>query len=310
MFSGFIRTAPWPMSEAAFWAALCTGTEPSKDGTPIAQLSMDRPKTCWACLVRLSLSSLPAWLMKAVLQERAKLALKVPPLISNLSSFWNFQPPYVKYFGHGCALSADARSLSISSEEVMTFIVEPGAREPWKAVLKPWLAFATARISPVDGRSTTTEDRACLATCASAAAWSVGFRVVFTVPGVPLLSSTSVLSEDLEPFPRTTRSSMPALPPAFFPYFSRRPSSTVPSDGYSASVISPPFRSTALIGGVPDSPGTRATPPLRAGGTTEADPPFPRLTVVGLRRPARVLPVGSWVAGATDFFQLPAGMGV
>ena len=60
MFSGFIRTAPWPMSEAAFWAALCTGTEPSKDGTPIAQLFMDRPKTCWACLVRLSLSSLPA----------------------------------------------------------------------------------------------------------------------------------------------------------------------------------------------------------------------------------------------------------
>src|SRR5690349_13384972 len=250
MFSGFIRTPPWPISEAAFWAALCTGTAPSKDGTPIAQLSMDRPKTCWACLVRESLSSLPAWLMKAVLQERAKLALKVPPLISNLSSFWNFQPPYVKYFGHGCGLSGDARSFSISSEEVMTFIVEPGAREPWKAVLKPWPALATARISPVEGRSTTTEDRACVVTCRSAAAWSVGLRVVFTVPGVPLLSSASVLSDDLLSFARITRSSMPALPPAVLPNLSRSPSSTVPRDGYLAVVISPPSRSYALIGGV------------------------------------------------------------
>src|SRR5215210_3823882 len=114
--------------------------------------------------------------MKAVLQERAKLALKVPPLISNLSSFWNFQPPYLKYFGQGCALSAEARPLSISSEEVMTFIVEPGAREPWKAMLKPWEAFATARISPVEGRINTTDDLAFLATCRSAAACSVGFR--------------------------------------------------------------------------------------------------------------------------------------
>ncbi len=93
MFSGFIRTPPWPMSEAAICAADCTGTEPSKDGTPIAQLSRDSPKTSCACRVRSEFCSFLAWLMKAVLQERAKLALKVPPLISKSSSLWNFQPP-------------------------------------------------------------------------------------------------------------------------------------------------------------------------------------------------------------------------
>jgi hypothetical protein len=113
-----------------------------------------------------------------------------------------------------------------------------------------------------------------LATCASAAAWSFGLRVVFTVPGVPLLSSTRVLSESLDlaesaPFPRITRSSMPALPPASLPYFSRRPSRTGPRDGYAASVIAPPSRSTALIGGVPDSPVTRVSPSFRSGWTTE-----------------------------------------
>ncbi len=93
MFSGFMRTPPCPISEAAICAADCTGTEPSKVGTPIAQLFMDSPKTCWACLVRSSFFSFFAWLMKAVLQDRAKLALNVPPLISKSSSLWNFQPP-------------------------------------------------------------------------------------------------------------------------------------------------------------------------------------------------------------------------
>ncbi len=207
--------------------------------------------------------------MKAVLQERAKLALKVPSLIRNLSSFWNFQPPYVKYFGHGCVLFTEARSFSMSSEEVMTFMVEPGAREPWKAVLKPLEAFAAARISPVEGRTTTTEDRAFLATCASAAAWRRGSRVVSTVPGVPLLSSSTVLSADLDPLPRTTRSSMPALPPAVLPYFSRRLSRIAPTEAYFLVVSSPPSRSTALIGGVPASPVTRVSPSLRSGWTTD-----------------------------------------
>src|SRR5688500_9291092 len=150
MFSGFIRTAPWPISEAAIWASDCTGTAPSKLDTPIDQSFLPSPKTSWACFVRSSSLSPLAWLMKAVLQERAKLALKVPPLISNLSSFWNFQPPYVENLGHGCCLSIDASPLSRSSDAEMIFIVEPGAREPWKAVLKPWPEFATARISPVD----------------------------------------------------------------------------------------------------------------------------------------------------------------
>ncbi len=173
--------------------------------------------------------------------------------------------------GQGCGLSTDARPLSSSSDEVMTFIVEPGAREPWKAVLKPWPLLATARISPVEGRSATTEARSRPSTCCSAAAWRVGLSVVLTVPGVPLLSSTSVLSESLASLaalPRTTRSSTPAVPPAFLPYFSRSPSSTVPREGYSAVVISPPSRSSALTGGVPDSPVTSVSPSRSSGWTT------------------------------------------
>ena len=54
MFSGFIRTPPWPISDAAIWACDCTGTEPSKVDTPIAQSFMPSPNTCWACLVRSS----------------------------------------------------------------------------------------------------------------------------------------------------------------------------------------------------------------------------------------------------------------
>ncbi len=271
MFSGFIRTPPCPISEAPIWAADCTGTAPSKVGTPIAQLFIPRPKTCWACWVRSSSLSFGAWLMKAVLQERAKLALNVPSLISNFLSFWNFQCPYVKYFGHGCFLSAEARPLSSSSEAVMTFIVEPGAREPWKAVLKPGEALAAARISPVEARMTATDDLAFFATCFSAAVWRAGSSVVFTVPGVPLLSSSRVLSErssDLADFPRTTRSSIPALPPASLPYFSRSPSSTGPSEAYFCLVSSPPSRSSALTGGVPASPVTSLSPSFRSGWTT------------------------------------------
>ena len=211
-----------------------------------------------------------------MLQERAKLALKVPPLISKSSSLWKVQPPYLNVLGQGCFLSTDARSFSISSDDVMTFIVEPGAREPRKAVLKPCEAFATARISPVDGRSTTTDDLARVPTCFSAVAWRAGLSVVLTEPGVPLLSSTSVLSESSafsDALPRTTRSSTPALPPAVLPYFSRSPSRTVPREGYSAAVSSPPSRSYALIGGVPDSPVTRVSPSLRSGWTTEACQP-------------------------------------
>lgn len=165
-------------------------------------------------------------------------------------------------------MSAAARPFSISSDEVMTFIVEPGAREPWKAMLKPCEEFATAMISPVEGRSTTTDAFGLVATCFSAAACSVGLSVVSTVPGVPLLSSTRVLSDSsafLDSLPRITWSSMPALPPAFSPYFSRSPSRTDPSDGYSSSVSSPPSRSRALTGGVPDSPVTRVSPSFRSG---------------------------------------------
>src|SRR5690606_24228123 len=118
--------------------------------------------------------------MKAVLQDRAKLARKVPSLIWNLSRFWNFQPRYLKNLGHGCFSSTPARSFSSSIDAVTTFIVEPGASDPWNAVLKPREEFAAARISPVDGRSSTTDARGFFATCSSAAACSDGSSVVGT----------------------------------------------------------------------------------------------------------------------------------
>ena len=49
MLSGFIRTPPWPISEAAIWASLCTGTAPSKVGMPVCQFR-PMPKTSRASL--------------------------------------------------------------------------------------------------------------------------------------------------------------------------------------------------------------------------------------------------------------------
>lgn len=73
------------------------------------------------------------------------------------------------------------------------------------------------------------------------------------------------------------------------PYFSRSPSRTRPSDGYFAVVSSPPSRSTALIGGVPDSPVTRVSPSWRSGwrtagrqSTTGFPSVVPRTTVSAL----------------------------
>ncbi len=214
--------------------------------------------------------------MKALLQEAPKLCLNVPFLISESASLWNVQPASLYVLGQGCDASGVISFFSNSIVDVTIFIVEPGAREPWKAVLKPCPVLATARISPVEGRRTTTEARSCLPTCCSAAAWSDGLSVVLTVPGVPWLSSTRVLSDSLaasDALPRTTRSSTPALPPAFLPNFSRRPSRTVPSDGYFAVVSSPPSRSRALMGGVPDSPVTSVSPSCRSGWTTWACQP-------------------------------------
>ena len=179
---------------------------------------MPRPKTCWACWVRSSSSSFGAWLMKAVLQERAKLALNVPSLISNFLSFWNFQPPYVKYFGHGCALSAEARPLSISSEDGDDLHRGAGGEGALEGGVE-----AVARRSRRPGSrrsraaSTTTDDLAFLRPAPRPPPGASGSSVSSPCPGVPLLSSSRVLSERLRPtfadFPRTTRSSMPALPP-------------------------------------------------------------------------------------------------
>lgn len=129
-----------------------------------------------------------------------------------------------------------------------------------------------------------------LATSRSAAACDVGLIVVRRVPGVPSARVTSVLSGVCSLFLPlslwTTRSSMPAVPPAFLPYFSRSPSMTVPSEGYLAAVSSFPSRSVALIGGSPAAPVTSRSPSLRSGCTTDAChptsglPSFTRRTTV------------------------------
>ena len=116
------------------------------------------PKTSRASLVRSSSLRSLACEMKALLQDAAKLCAKVPFLISDLSRFWNFQPPCVKYLGHGCDLPGEVMPLSISIAAVTTFIVEPGASEPWVARLKPFSGeLASARISPVLGLTAATE---------------------------------------------------------------------------------------------------------------------------------------------------------
>ncbi len=227
------------------------------------------PKTSLACFVRSSSASLGAMEMKALLQDAAKLWAKVPSLISVLFRFWNFQPPTVTNFSHGCGLPGAVRPLSMSIEAVTIFIVEPGASEPWVAVLKPFSGeLAMARISPVLGLRATADAFGLPLTAFSAAACTLASRVVFKVPGVPLESTFSVSSGccvALSPRARWTDSSTPGLPSVFLPYLSRRLSSTPASAGCASLVSSAPLRSTALMGGASASP-VRSTSPLPSFG--------------------------------------------
>ncbi len=268
-FSGFIRTPPWPISDAAICASCCTGTAPSKVGMPVCQFR-PMPKTSRASLVRSSSWRSLACEMKALLQDAAKLCANVPSLISDLLRFWNFQPPTVTYLGQGFFLSGAVRPLSISSAEVTTFIVEPGAYDPWVAMLKPLAGeLASARISPVLGLTAAAEASFLPATAFSAAAWSLASRVVFKVPGVPLESTFSVLSgcwsAGLVAVARWMNSSTPGLPLVLLPYLSRRLSRTPASEGYALGVSSVPLRSTALIGGASASPVRSSSPLARSG---------------------------------------------
>src|SRR3954451_19730815 len=108
--------------------------------------------------------------MNALLQEAPKLCLNVPFLISESASLWKVQPASLYVLGQGCDASGVTGPFSNSIVDVTIFIAEPGARQPWKAVWTPCPLLATARISPVEVRRTTTEARACLSTCCSAAA--------------------------------------------------------------------------------------------------------------------------------------------
>ncbi len=177
-FSGFMVICPCPMYAAAADAPVAGGTLPSVDLMPVFQ-SRPMPKTSVASLGSAESSSTGLiCLMKAVLQDRAKEVEKfVPAGRSKFFRLWKARPPQDTSFGHSAGLSAATRPRSSSIAPVTIFIVEPGARLPCMAALKPSLRwFATARMCPLLGLTATTEASGNLTTACSAAACTFASR--------------------------------------------------------------------------------------------------------------------------------------
>ncbi len=158
-FSGFMVICPCPMYAAAAEAPAASGTLPSAERMPVFQsspipktsrASFDRAASSWTSSIRL---------MKAVLQDRAKaVANAASPGRSKFFRLWKERPPQEASLVHCAGWSTAALPRSISIAAVTIFIVEPGARAPSIAALKPSLRWlATARMCPLLGLTATTE---------------------------------------------------------------------------------------------------------------------------------------------------------
>ncbi len=269
MFSGFICTSPCPIMLAAVFGPPEAGTAPSNEGTPVFQSSRPIPKRSCASLVRESTSTSSAYFTNAVLQERAKLSESVAFSCGAMPvRLWKVRLCQTAVSGQGAGPVASVMPWSMSVAAETIFMVEPGATLPRKAALNPssrWLA--TASTSPVLGFTATTDDSAYCRTACSAAACTPALSVVRTLPALPFRSVSSVRSAVFSSADRTA-SSMPGVPPALSPYFSRSWSRTGPREGYFSFVSTVPFRSTASTGGLAASPVTRVSPSSRPGYTT------------------------------------------
>lgn len=114
-----------------------------------------------------------------------------------------------------CPRRPGPRSISIAA--VTIFIVDPGARLPRIAALKPSLRlFATARMCPLLGWTAITEASGNFVTACSAAACTFASRYVLRVLGSP---STRVSRVRLGASLATgsIHTSAPGLPPALLP---------------------------------------------------------------------------------------------
>src|SRR5882757_3495105 len=94
----------------------------------------------------------------------------------------------------------------------MILKVEPGAKPPVSAVSPLPELFATARIAPVEGRSTTIELRAFLATAERASASAVGLIVVLTTEVFTGFRSVVVVPVTALPDASAISTAMPAVP--------------------------------------------------------------------------------------------------
>src|SRR5580692_12813145 len=124
--------------------------------------------------------------MKAALHDSAKACSKLSEGVASPSKLWKVSPPTVMVGGQLAGLAGDD-PCSMRSAEVTTLKVEPGGKDPARALSKSSLSgrLTEASTSPVDGSmATSAAGSVSPARADSAACWTVGSMVVRTgVPG-------------------------------------------------------------------------------------------------------------------------------
>src|SRR5580658_9693839 len=131
--------------------------------------------------------------MKAALHDSAKACSRLKEAWVSPSKLWKTSPSTVMVGGQLAGDDGD-EPCSMRSADVTTLKVDPGGKEPSRALSKPSEVgrLTEARTSPVDGwMATRAAGLATPAKAASASAWMEGSMVVRTgAPGWPVNEAT------------------------------------------------------------------------------------------------------------------------
>src|SRR5262249_38559991 len=208
---GLTSTLPCPIASAASSTVSAGGgTEPEKAGTGSRQPA---PIPYFAAVPTSAPSgSCSARAANVVLQECANAAARAIEPRLNESSLCTTRPPRVTVPGQGSTWPGTATWLSSTAVAVMILKVDPAGYWPVSARSNGASALlATARISPVDGRTATIAPRCdTVASACSAAACTARSSVSRTgVPGRPAARNSRVTGL---PAASTIESSVVAVP--------------------------------------------------------------------------------------------------
>src|SRR5580704_2088582 len=150
--------------------------------------------------------------MKAALQDSAKACSRLSEALASPSKLWKTSPPTVMVGGQLAGLDGDD-PCSMRSAEVTTLKVDPGGKDPARALSKPSEAgsLTDASTSPVDAwMATRAAGWVTPARADSAACCTVGSMVVRT--GVPGWAVKRATVATVAPLPLCTVMAPPGVP--------------------------------------------------------------------------------------------------